>query len=84
MIKKAKKLEWKEVDDEIIAFNPKKDEFFVLNKTGSFIWKKINGKNNEKKIAESLAKECNIKEKKAFADTKQLIKKLVSRKLVVK
>ena len=47
---KEKGIESKEVEGETILFN-KKNEFFVLNKTGTFIWKKINGKNSENQIA---------------------------------
>jgi hypothetical protein len=82
MIKKAGKIEWKEIEGEVVLVNSIKQEFFVLNKTGSFIWKKINGKNTEKKISIELAKKYKISEKKAVADTKQLIKKLLSMKLI--
>ncbi len=84
MIKKAKKIEWKEIDREIIIANYKKNRFFFLNETGSFIWKKINGKNDIKKISQSLAKKCKQPEKKVLSDTKQLIKKLLSLKLIQK
>lgn len=84
MIKKAKNIEWKEVDNETVMANYKKNEFFILNETGSFIWKKINGKNTEDKIALSLAKEYNKPKKKVLADTKELIKKLSSMELIKK
>lgn len=82
MVKKTKKIEWKEIDEETIILNHKKNEFFILNKTGTFIWKKINGKNTEKKIAESLAEKYRINKKQALADTKEIIKKLLSKKLI--
>ncbi len=84
MIKKTKKVETREVDGETIVFNPENNDFFVLNKTGTFVWKKINGKNNEKKIALKLAKKYGIPEKKALSHTKELIKKLKSFKLIKK
>jgi len=82
MIKKAKGIGWKEFQGETILANFEKCDYFVLNETGGFIWKKIDGKNDEKKISESLAKECSVSQKKALADTKALIKKMVSLKLV--
>jgi len=78
VIKKAKKIEWKEVDGETIILKKEKNKFFILNKTGTFIWKKINGKNTEKKISLALAKKYDIAEEKALADTKQITKKLFS------
>ncbi|MFH1663974.1 MAG: PqqD family protein [archaeon] len=84
MIKKENKIEWKEVDGEAILFDEKKNEFFVLNETGTFIWKKINGKNTEKEISSMLAKKYNKPEEKILADTKELIKKLHSMKFIKK
>ncbi len=81
---KAKNIESREIDGETILVSPKKNEFFILNKTGTFIWKNINGKNTEKNIAEKLAKKYNLKEKISLADTKKLIKKLASMKLITK
>ncbi len=80
---KEKGIESKEVEGETILFN-KKNEFFVLNKTGTFIWKKINGKNSENQIASELTKKYGIKKEKALKDTKELIKKLSSLKLIKK
>ena len=82
MLKKEKKIEAKEVDGETILLNQKKNEFFVLNKTGTTIWKNIKGKSTEKEISRILAKKYDLPEKKAFNDTKQLIKKLASLKLI--
>jgi len=84
MIKKAKKIECKEVEGETILFNEKKHEFFILNETGTFIWKKINGKNTEKQISSMLAKKYNKKEEKILADVKEILKKMISMKLIEK
>jgi hypothetical protein len=81
-MKKAKFIECKEVDKETIIVNYKKNEFYILNETGTFIWKKINGKNTEKKIAEALAKNYGITRKEALSDTKKLIKKLNAMELI--
>jgi len=78
MVKRIKSIEWKEVEGETILLNHKKNEFFVLNETGTIVWKKLNGKNSEEMISKELAKKFKVTEKKALADTKQLIKKLVS------
>jgi len=80
-MEKEKNLEWKDVDGETIIFNRKTSEFFVLNKTGSFIWEKINGKNTEKKIVHALAEKFKVNKNKAEKDTKEMIKKLKKMKL---
>ena len=83
-MKKSKDIEWKEVDGETIIVNHKKNKFFLLNGTASFIWKKISKKNTEKQIAESLAKKYKINQKTALKDTQGILKKFNSMKLTTK
>jgi hypothetical protein len=58
------------------------DELFSLNETGKALWKKLDGSNTLKDIAEKLAKEFNASLAEIQKDVRGLIHELLKRRIV--
>ncbi|MEW6295020.1 MAG: PqqD family protein [Candidatus Diapherotrites archaeon] len=79
---KCKDVEWKEIEGEVLVFEPEKYFFFRLNSTASFIWKKINGKSSFKEISQATKNKYKLKDGQAKKDLFDCIKKLKDLKLI--
>ncbi|MFC2132624.1 PqqD family protein [Bacteroidota bacterium] len=78
---KTKKLISQKINDEFILVPITENvvdmrSIFKLNKTGSYIWEKIDGKNSIAEIISSFALKYNIKPQKAKTDVEKFICKL--------
>jgi len=76
-------LAWREIDDETIIISPTESVMHELNDTGSFVWKKIDGRRTAADLAALLAENYEVTREVALADTTALLAELASRKLVV-
>jgi len=74
--KKSTTVEYNILDEEAVILIPKKGEFFSLNKTGTRIFKLINGKNDVKTIIKRISKDFNLKEEKAEKDVIEFLNQL--------
>lgn len=54
------KLAWRKIENVLIILHIPKNEIYELNRTGAYIWNKINGKKNLKEIIAEIKKEFNI------------------------
>ncbi len=69
-----------EIEDGLILYDPEKDESFVLNGTGAFIWQNISL--DQRKIAQLLSKEFDVGLDQALADVKEFLALLRERGLL--
>jgi len=76
-------LAWREIDDETIIISPTESVMHELNDTGSFVWKRIDGRRTAADLAALLAENYDVTREVALADTTALLAELASRKLVV-
>jgi hypothetical protein len=76
-------LAWREIDDETVIISPNDSVMHELNKTGSFLWKNIDGKKSAAELAELLAENYEVSADIALSDTEALLEDLSSRKLVM-
>lgn len=76
-------LAWREIEDEIVIISPADNVMHELNDTGSFLWKKIDGKRSVADLARLLAEIYDVTAQTALEDTQVLLSELLSRKLVI-
>lgn len=76
-------LAWREIEEEIVIISPLENIMHELNDTGSFLWKKIDGKRGAAELAKLLAESYDVPPAKALEDTEALLSELLSRKLLV-
>ena len=76
-------LAWRDIDDETIIISPSESVMHELNETGSFLWKRIDGRRNVSDLAALLTEIYDVSGETALADTTALLAELSSRKLVV-
>ncbi len=59
----------KETNDGTMLLDPSLDDIYLLNETGSFIWREGNGKNSIEDIIKKISQEFDIPRKQASDDT---------------
>jgi hypothetical protein len=77
-----KKLITQKLDNKIIIFDSNKSVLYTLNETGSYIFLKLKRGWNNEQIIKSLAQKYEVEANKLEADFTELVKSLVSRKIV--
>jgi len=82
--KKNKEIEYTVIDEETIILIPKTGEFFSLNKTGTGVFKLINGKNYVESIVKLIAKKYCKKTGLVEKDILVLLKELNREKIILK
>jgi Coenzyme PQQ synthesis protein D (PqqD) len=76
-------LAWREIDEETIIISPSESVMHELNDTGSFVWKRIDGRRTAADLAVLLAENYDVTRDVALADTTALLEEFAARKLVV-
>jgi hypothetical protein len=76
-------LAWREIDEETIIISPSESVMHELNDTGSFVWKRIDGRRTAADLAMLLAENYDVTRDVALADTTALLEEFAARKLVV-
>ena len=76
-------LAWREIDGQTVIISPADSVLHQLNETGSFIWKRLDGKHSTGAIAALLAEEYEVAPEVARADTEALVEKLYAQQLLV-
>lgn len=82
--RKAKDAAWRVVDGEAVIVSPKDSNVTILNETGTFIWKLIDGSFGIEQIATALAEEFEVPPEQANKDVNEFIEDMVNKKLVTK
>ncbi|MCX5868016.1 MAG: PqqD family protein [Proteobacteria bacterium] len=70
------------IEGEAVLVNPENKMIYVLNHTGAFAWRKIDGKSNIQKIAQALSLEYQAEISKAENDLLELFEGLATRDLI--
>lgn len=78
---------WNSIDGEVVVITPQdeKDKIptvRVLNETGSMIWEMMNGKNDLKKITETICEEFSVNYEEILSDTENFLAYLEEMRLV--
>lgn len=76
-------LAWREIDGEIVIVSPNDSVLHELNETGSFVWKRLDGRRPPAEIAASLVAEYDVNLEDALRDIETLLGELASRQLLV-
>jgi len=76
-------LAWREIDEETMIISPDDSVLHELNETGSFIWKRLDGRLSASDIAMALCAEFDVAPDTALRDTEALLEQLAGRKLLV-
>jgi len=71
------------IGGEAVIVHPSKGFVFALNKTGTQVWKAIDGKRTIADIIGRIVKEYNVVEGKAMMDIKGFLNVLRRRELVI-
>ena len=79
----SKRVVYREVKDEIIILNLKKNLYYSLDGAGTLIWKWIIKGITLEKVAVSLAERYDVDEKTALKDLNKLIKELIDEEVIV-
>lgn len=72
----------KDLDGETVILKTEDRSCYLLNRTASYIWRLINGKNSVKDLIDSLSKEYNIKSPLAEKHAKKLLYSLKKNGLI--
>jgi len=70
------------IEGEAVLVNPENKMIYVLNHTGAFAWRKIDGKNNAEEIARALSIEYQANSSEAEKDLLDLFAGLSNRGLI--
>ena len=76
-------LAWREIEGEIVIVSPNDSVLHELNETGSFVWKRLDGRRPTAEIAASLASEYDVQVEVALRDIETLLEELASRQLLI-
>jgi hypothetical protein len=76
-------LAWREIDGEIVIVSPNDSILHELNETGSFVWKRLDGRRLAAEIAADLAAEYDVRVEDALRDIEILLEELASRQLLI-
>ncbi len=76
-------LAWREIDGEIVIVSPNDSVLHELNETGSFVWKRLDGRRPAAEIAAGLAEQYDVAVEDALRDIETLLRELASRQLLI-
>jgi hypothetical protein len=82
VLKKSREVEWKEIEKQVLLFDLKSSNFYRFNRTGSFVWKNINGKNSFNDLLLKLVQSFEVTKTQAKKDLTEFIKELKEKQLV--
>ena len=76
------KVPWRAVDEKGILVDQESGYYFSLNKTGRFIWEKIDGKRSLRDIAAGMVERFEVDEETALKDCMELAERLLDQGLL--
>lgn len=76
-------LDWRELDEEIVALDLNQSEYFAVNKTGTVLWRELAGGATRRDLAEVLVTRFALSEEAAAADVDRFVENLERRRLLV-
>ena len=76
-------LAWREIDGKTVIISPSDSVMHELNETGSFLWKRLDGKHSVAELAALLTEEYDVGPQVALADTEALLDQLAAQKLLI-
>ena len=62
-----------QLDDELVVYDPRNGESYILNQTGRLVWERCDGKRMAAEIASEIAELHGISDEQASADTAELL-----------
>lgn len=75
--KQVKDIAWTRMDEKVVLLDTRKGSIFhELNEVGSFIWEKLDGKNDAEAITRDLVEEFEVSEEKARSDVSKFLDRL--------
>jgi len=83
-VKQNPKAIYTRLDDKIVILEAEKGELLTLNKTASFIWEKSRRAIEVEKLADKLCQGFEVERKVADKDTRELVKNLLKKGLLLK
>ena len=75
-------LEWREVDDEVIALEQRESVYLAANSAGTLLWRSLDAGTTEPELAELLVSEYGISTEQAQADVAAFVADLDKRGLL--
>lgn len=76
------RVEWREVDDEMIALEKERSIYLAVNRSGTLLWRALSSGHTEPELAELLVEEYGIDLEKARADVKRFVDELQEQGLI--
>jgi hypothetical protein len=76
------KVFWRENDDEIVLLDIDSGDYYTLNSSGAFIWKKLAEDFDENQIINAIVSEYNIEPSVAKKDLNDIILDFTKEKLL--
>lgn len=61
------------LDDDLVVYDPRTGESFILNPTGRLVWERCNGERTSEDIAGEIAVLHGISAEQAYADITELL-----------
>ena len=75
---------WREINDEIVFYNPFDDRLCVFRSTAKFLWKRINGEASVGDLASQMIQEYEVKFEAAAEDTLNFLRGLCEARVLIK
>lgn len=76
------RLEWREVDEEVIALEQRESVYLAANASATLLWRALDRGASEQELAELLVSEYGITSEQATADVAAFVKDLDTRGLL--
>ena len=76
------KLEWREIDGEVVALDGQESEYLGVNRAGALLWPMLAGGTTREALVAQLSEEFGIEEARAAADVDAFVGSLAERRLL--
>lgn len=80
--RKKSNLEIKEVEEDLIIYDPSKDAIFLLNKTAKIVLEMCDGNFSVKEMADIISQTLNLDKKEILEDLKKSLNELRKKNIV--
>lgn len=82
ILRKAEKILFHEVNDELVLLNPDTGDYFGLNEVGSAFWKRIDGSSSFEKILQEMIEIFDVDLETLNKDLLELKNDMMSKRLL--
>ena len=73
MLQRNSSILWRELDGEAVLLSPSAGSSYNLNSVGTFIWKRLNGKNTPTDIATAICEVYEVEFEQALQDVQAIL-----------